>query len=179
MRFPQFIFLAAMMLATSANADAPKPATLLGGRIEFMPPADWSVVKSPQSSNTVAIYMADDHDGYLAIAVLPDNAATTPQAARRILVQLRINHKKAGQEVVEEATVEKDPRFAMRIHERYKTKDGKVADETHLYRQVAGRVLELDVQSVSDDQPKIDATQKAGEDMLLSAVWKTPAQKEK
>jgi hypothetical protein len=164
-------------LYADVPATKPAPATLFAGRIEFTPPADWEVIKSPQTSDMIALYLAADHDGYFAIQVLPADAMTTAAAAAKIVSQLHANHKKAGQEIVEEAKVEKDPRFAIKIHERYKTKDGKVADETHLYRQVGGRAIELDVQSLSEDQGHIDEVRKAGEETLASALWKKPVTK--
>jgi len=158
--------------ALSADpATAPAPATLFGGKIEYTPPAGWSTVQSNLPADVAAVYIADDHDGYCALQVLPENASISSSAAQKILAQLRVNHKKAGQEIVEPAKIIKDPHFAIRIHERYKTKEGGVADESHLYRQVGGRAMELDVQSLSDNSKQVQLVQKAGEDLLLSAHW--------
>jgi hypothetical protein len=151
-----------------------KPATaaLYNGRIEFTPPANWIIVKSNISPELAVVYSAgEDKDGFFALQVLPENALITPAAAKAMVKQLNTNHQKANQEMIEPPIIEKDVRFAIRIHERYKTKEGKTADETHLFRQVAGRAMELDVQSLSPDASQVDMVKKIGEDALISAHW--------
>jgi len=161
-------------IPTNAAAPATKPATatLFNGRIEYTPPLDYKIQQGNISGDMAAIYIANDEDGYFAIQVLPENASTNPDAARKIVAQLRISHKKNGQAIDLDPTIEKDPRFVIKIHERYHTKEGKIADETHLYRVIAGRAMELDVQSLSTNADHVDGVRKTGEDVLISARWK-------
>jgi hypothetical protein len=152
-------------------------ATLFNGRIEYIPPADWKIQHSNLPGDIAAIYVAADEDGYFALQVLPENAVTTPDVAQKICLQLRMNHKKRGQAMDLAPVVEKDARFPIKIHERYKTKEGKTADETHMYRVIAGRAMELDVQSLSENADHIELVRKTGEDVLLSARWKKAGSK--
>jgi hypothetical protein len=156
----------------AAPATQSSSATLFNGRIEYAPPAGWRLQESNLPGNMAAVYIAADEDGYFALQVLPENASTNADAAKKIVAQLRINHKKNGQALDLAPVIEKDPRFAIKIHERYKTKDGKIADETHMYRLVAGRALELDVQSLSENADHVDGVRKTAEDVLISARWK-------
>lgn len=179
------IMMALLILAAVMHAWADAPAapgaagTLLDGRIEYQPPDGWKTVKSNLPAELAAVYVAPDHDGYFALQVLPENAAISPAAAKKIVAQLKINHKKRKQEIVLEPQIEEDKRFAIRIHERYKTADGKTADESHLYRLVGGRALELDVQSLSEEPEKVAAVLKTADEVLLSATWVKPNRKSK
>jgi hypothetical protein len=83
--------------------------------------------------------------------------------------QLRQNRRGAREEIVMFPKVERDPRFSIRIHEKYKTKDGKTADELHLFREVGKRAVSLAVQSLSTDEDHINAVHQQGEETLLSA----------
>ena len=148
---------------------------MLNGRIEYTPPAGWKQVKNDQSPEMMMVYIADDHDGFFRLVVLPENAAIDADAARKYVPQLRNSHKSANQAMVKTPELEKDGRFGIKIHERYKTKDGKTADETYLYRQVNGRVMELQVQSLSDDAAHVAEVHKTAEDVLLSAHAKEAA----
>ncbi|MDB5289815.1 MAG: hypothetical protein JWL69_1056 [Phycisphaerales bacterium] len=171
--------LLAVLLVSAAKADDPadksatKPAeeaTLLGGIVHYAPPDEWKIVPA-NSNDTTATYIATDHDGLLSMQVLPSNAAIDAAAGKALVTRLRQNHKLAKQEIVLEPRLEPDDAFALRIHERYKNKEGKVVDELHLYRQVGGRAVMLTVQSLSTDEEKIRKVHKVGEDMLTSATF--------
>ena len=160
------------MLVTCCTVSADEPTTnptraLLGGLIQFTPPKDWKSQPSP--SDDAAIFIAPDHDGVMVISVLPPQASIKPDAAPEMLRQLRTNHQRARQAMVAAPKVERDVRFSIRIHEKYMTKDEKVADELHLFREVGKRAVSLTVQSLSRDDDQINAVHKAGEETLLSA----------
>jgi hypothetical protein len=169
-----FGMCAALLLAlapaqgqTAATQSA--EASLLHGQIRYTPPETWRNAPSNAAADMAATYLAPDHDGLLLIEVLPENAVISPQAGSALVVKLRANHKKAGQAIVMDPTVEKDARFSIRIHEKYKTKDGATADELHLYRKVGSQAVSVTVQSLSEDQKHIDVVHRAGEETLLSA----------
>ena len=117
----------------------------------------------------IGLYAPYFYDGVMVIAVLPPEASIKPEAALAMVRQLRMNHQKAGQEMIAPPKIERDPHFAIRIQEKYRTKDGKVADELHLFREVGKRALSLTVQSISTEQDKATAVHKKGEETLLSA----------
>jgi len=148
-------------------ATAPTDHSLLGGKIHFTPPQDWKYQRS--NADDSAIFIAPDHDGVMVIAVLPPEASIKPEAALAMVRQLRMNHQKAGQEMIAPPKIERDPHFAIRIQEKYRTKDGKVADELHLFREVGKRAISLTVQSISTEEDKATAVHKKGEETLLSA----------
>ena len=154
-------------LGAADPTTAPNDHSLLAGKIQFTPPQDWKFQRS--NADDSAIFIAPDHDGVMVIAVLPPEASIKPQAALAMVRQLRTNHQKAGQEMIAPPKIERDPHFAIRIHEKYKTKDGKVADELHLFREVSKRAVSLTVQSISTDEDRINAVHKQGEETLLSA----------
>ena len=174
MRIPMLL-LACMALALVARAEPPATAkttaTMLGGKIEYTPPEGWHQAEATAKPEEAAAYIANDHDGLMAIQALPSDAAISPDAAQAMVRQLRANHKKAGQEIVLDPKLEKDPRFAIRIHEQFKLKSGKTADELHLYRKVGGRSVMVNAQSLSDDEEHIKGVHTTAEEVLMSAVW--------
>jgi hypothetical protein len=174
------VMLSGVLLVGVARAGEPaeKPATqaaadasLLGGIVHYAPPEEWKLVPA-NTNDTTATYIASDHDGLLAMQVLPSNAAIDAAAGKALVTKLRQNHKLARQEVVLDPRLEPDDSFALRIHERYKDKEGKVVDELHLYRQVGGRAVMLTVQSLSKDEDQIRKVHTVGEEMLTSATFK-------
>lgn len=178
-RIEWMTLIGCVLLSCSALAEPPasQPAAvkLLGGRIEFTPPAGWTA-QTPKSgaSDRIAIFLAADHDGFFDVQVLPTNASITPKAGKAMIGALLKGHKNRHQEVVENPTLVEDGRVAIHIHERYKNSQGVVVDESHLFRQVGGRAVEVDVQSASDDKDHVAAVQKAAEDALVSAKWVRP-----
>lgn len=175
MRLATTAFIACFLAATTrAAAPATQPtgqqatAALLHGQIEFTPPSGWRAIKNDQPSDVAVAYLAADHDGYIAMQisdVVPDNAAVD---GKTLVDKRRAMRVKAGQEIVLTPTLDTDARFLVKIHERYKLKSGKTADETHLYRRVEHRILILDVQSLSEDMAHVDSVRKSAEDMLVS-----------
>ena len=90
----------------AAPATQPATATLFNGRIEYTPPLDYKIQQG-NISGDMAANIANDEDGYFAIQVLPENASTNPDAAKKIVAQLRISHKKNGQAIDLDPTIEK------------------------------------------------------------------------
>ena len=161
-------------LAAGAEGPATQPATgaMLNGQIEYAPPSGWKTVKSDVPGDLQVVYLADDQDGFFRLMVLPENAAIDANAAKQYAANLRANHKNANQEMVQPPEIEKDARFAIKIHERYKNKEGKIVDETYIYRQVNSRAMEIQVQSLSPDVAHVSGVHKTAEDVILSAHWK-------
>ena len=154
-----------------AGAEKRQPPSLLGGRIMFTPPpADkWKPADHPANDSTAA-FVAENHEGAMALQVLPSDAQLSGQMAQAIVRQLRDNRRRAKQKMALEPKVERDPRFALRIHEKIEEKD-KIADQLHLYRDLGPRIVMLTVSALvtKDGDPK--PVHKAGEDVLLSAKW--------
>ena len=170
-----FSILIVSLLIAAAHAEDSKPssATLLDGKIGYVVPAHWTAVKSSLPSDIAATYVAPDHDGVLLIEVLPEKAWIAPEAGPKLAAQFRASRKRAGETIVLDPKVEKDSHFSIRIHEKYKNKQGAVADELHLYKMVGGRAVSVTVQSFSEDEHHVDAIHKVGSDTLISAKAKS------
>lgn len=173
--FAAFSVLISSLLIAAAHAEDSKPAaaTLLDGRISYVVPAHWMAVKSSLPSDIAATYVAPDHDGVLLIEVLPEKAWIAPEAGPKLAAQFRASRKRAGQAIVLDPKLEKDPHFPIRIHEKYKNKQGAVADELHLYRKIGDRAVSVTVQSFSEDEHHIETIHKVGSNTLVSAKAKS------
>ena len=173
--FAAFSALVVSLLIAAAHAQDSKPAaaTLLDGKISYVIPAHWTAVKSSLPSDIAATYVAPDHDGVMLIEVLPEKAWIAPEAGPKLAAQFRASRKKAGQTIIMDPKVEKDPHFSIRIHEKYKNKEGAVADELHLYKKIGDRPVSVTVQSFSEDEHHVDAIHKVGSDTLISAKAKS------
>ena len=193
------VFLAAVCLigvagtALAANRGASKPATrpssttkpadaagqgptesLAGGQVTFVAPGAGWVKSDASSRENRAVYVTDSGEGILSIEVTPD-MEITPGVAGTIVKDLRARRKKDNV-TVEEAKIEKDPRFGIRIRERF-NRGERVADQLHLYKYVGPRVVMVTVNSVADDEAEAKKIHAAGEQALLSAKYVKPAGK--
>jgi hypothetical protein len=74
---------------------------------------------------------------------------------------------RSGGETVMHAKIEKDKRFDLKIHDKYKV-HGKVGDQLHLYKNIGPRVVEVTIACSAEDQDIIDDVFKTGQDMLAA-----------
>lgn len=169
------VMLMGVAAAALGAATAPaSSATLLGGRIAFVPPPDdvWQRAENVVSDDAAA-FAGRKHEGAIAIQVLPADAEITPQMGGAVVRALRDAHKKAGEKIVMDPKVEPDKRFALRVHEKYQHGD-KTADELHLYKNLGPRVVMVTVNTWVADDAAARALQAAGEDVGVSARWVKP-----
>lgn len=167
------LIVSLLIVAAHAEDNKPATATLLDGKISYAIPSHWTTVKSSLPTDIAATYVAPDHDGVLLIEVLPEKAWIAPEAGPKLAAQFRASRKKAGETIVLDPKVEKDSHFSIRIHEKYKNKQGAVADELHLYKKIGDRAVSVTVQSFSEDEHHVDAIHKVGSDTLISAKAKS------
>lgn len=172
--FSLLVVVAACAVARSSD-DKQKnttDATLINGRVHFSPPADddlWQRAENVNSDDAAA-YARRDHQGAIAIQVLPPDAQVTDQIGGAVIRSLRDAHKKANQKVLYGPKVEPDDRFALKVHEKYQSGE-KVADELHIYRNVGPRVVMVTVNAWAADDAEVKGIHKAGEDLAASAKW--------
>lgn len=170
---PLFLFALVFGVGVSAGQKAKdtSDATLIGGHLHYTPPADddWQRAENVNADDSVA-YARRDHQGAIAIQVLPPDAEMTPQMGPAVVRSLRDTHKKADQKVLYGPKVEPDNRFALKVHEKYQSGD-KVADELHIYRNVGPRVVMLTVNAWLTDEAGIKQIHQAGQDILAGAKW--------
>lgn len=153
-------------------------ATLLNGRLHFSPPEDddvWQKAKNVNSDDAAA-YARHDHQGAIAIQILPPDAEMTDQMGGAVVRSLRDAHKQANQKILYGPKVEPDNRFALKVHERYQSGD-KVADELHIYRKVGPRVVMVTVNAWIADDAATKQIHKTGEDLAVSARWSAAPKK--
>lgn len=157
-----------------AENDTQPSAALLQGKITYRPPPDdaWERAHNV-SGETAAAYVSESRQGAIAIEVLPADARITPAMGPAIVRTLRQNHKNAGHKVIMDPKVERDTRFALRVHEKYQQGDN-VADELHLYRDLGPRVVMVTANAMGKESNDAKAVHKAGEEVLLSAKWLKP-----
>jgi hypothetical protein len=165
-------------LVTAAD-ERPAKESLLGGKVEFTPPGgDWERAHVSGAGDAAAYMNKDhkDHKGLIALQVLPADAEMSPQMGGAIVRQLRQNHKQAGQKIVMDPKVERDPRFDLRVHEKFQQGE-KTIEQLHLYRNLGPRVVMVTAQAQADNDEQSKPTLKAGEDLALSAKWIKPVGK--
>ncbi len=165
--------------AAGGSAPATQPGvkeSLADGTVEFSRPADWEEAKKNRSPLRAA-WVSPDHKGMILVEVWPEGDITEGTGPKTV-AKLRADRKKqANVKVVMEATVEKDPRFALRVHEKYQhTGDGTVDDVLRLGRKVGGRVVMVTVWSKSPDDARDKEILQTGETVMLSAA---PVKKKK
>ncbi len=150
--------------------------TLADGTIEFVRPGDWEEAKKNRMPLRAA-WVSPDHKGMILVEVWPEGEITETTGAKTVS-KLRVDRRKqAGVQIVKEAALEKDPRFAMKIHEQYQHKaDGTVDDVLRLGRKVGGRVVMVTVWSKSPDAARDKEILQTGETVMLSAA---PVKKKK
>lgn len=171
--FTLLVLLAAVAFAYSAE-DSPKTksdGSLVGGRLRYTPPpAEVFERAANVNSDDAAAYAGRNHQGAIAIQVLPVDAEMGPEMGGAVIRALRDAHKKANQKILFGPKVEPDKRFALRVHEKYQSGE-KVADELHLYGTVGPRVVMVTANAWVTDDAGAKPIHQAGEDVLVSAKW--------
>jgi hypothetical protein len=81
---------------------------------------------------------------------------------------------KSGVKVILPASIEKDPHFPLRIHEKYMAGD-RTNDTVQLFRNVGPRVVVVISESLSDDANAVTQVHKTGEDVLTSVKYNRQA----
>jgi hypothetical protein len=156
--------------AAQSPATAPAVTASLGnGRLVYPEPDGWERVQSA-SNDTTAAYISANHLGILAIQLLPPDAVVDASAGPSLVRQLKANHTKANQKMLLAPTIEKDPRFSLRIHERYEDSQGNVNDELHLYKRVGPLNVMLTVNARTNDSVTAKTIHAVGEETLVSAT---------
>ena len=174
------VWVCGLFLACGAASDAAPGAaaptsqpgvteTLADGTIEFARPADWDEAKKNRSPLRAA-WVSKDRKGMVLVEVWPDGELSETTGTKTVRKLRADRQKQTGVRVTMEPTVEKDPRFDLRIHEKYEhTADGTVDDVLRLYRKVGGRVVTVTVWSKSPDDARDREIHQAGESAMLSA----------
>lgn len=161
-----------LFLACGAAAPTSQPAvteTLADGSIEFVRPGDWVEAKKNRTPLRAA-WVSKDKMGLVLVEVWPDGElsdTTGPKTVRKLRAD---RQKQPGVQIVMPPAVEKDPRFDLRIHEKYQYKANRTVDDVlRLYRRVGKRVVAVTVWSKAPDDSRDKEIHAAGEAAMLSA----------
>lgn len=169
-----FVLLSAVERASGMKETAPATApaeskrfTLAEGLIRYTPPDGWIEAKNV-SRDDRAGFVPESRRGVLLIEVWPADGSLSAKAARAICRRIDQTRRKEEAEVLMPATIERDKRFDLRIHERYRQKE-QTSDQLRLYRSVGGRIVVVTVNTASPDPDEVKDIHGAAEKMLLSA----------
>ena len=169
------------VLLGAAPATAPTADSIANGLYHFTPPpaADWTSVKYNPVAEAV-LFTNTTRDGQIQLSLLAKDASVDGSLADNVAVaivkQLKETRTKNKQTMVLPPTVEKDKRFAIVIHEKYKVGEF-IADQLHVYKAVGPRVMMMTVNSVSTDPDKTKAIHDLGEATLDGAAFVRKAKK--
>jgi hypothetical protein len=170
------LILAFALMSVAADEPAGDQRSLANGLIHYTPPpgSDWSTPETKPDA-TSAVYTAHDRLGQLAIILEPkDMREVSENIGIAIIKELRARRVKSGAKVLLPATIEKDPHFPLRIHEKYMVKD-RTNDSVQLFRNVGPRVVVVISESLSDDANAVAQVHKTGEDALSSVKFNRQA----
>ena len=172
--------------ATAALAGQESPEMALGpvdqklGEYLHPAPTGWTPHK-PRDANLDMMYRSPDKSGIILVQVKPKGGGAAAQMqgkyAQETIQMLKQGFAKNKTEVVQQPAVVKDPRFFLKIQEKFKTKPdtaanpptpAKVATQTHVYRVQGQDMIVLTSISTSEKPEEAAAVQKVAEDMTLA-----------
>ena len=137
------------------------------------PVAEWTAVKPDPDAESM-VFINQDHDGQIAIQLLPKDATISENVAVAVVKELKKEYADNHTVMVMGPKIEHDKRFGIVVHERYKVGD-KIADQLHIYKSAGPRVLMLLVNTTADDTDKVASVQDAAREMLDKAKFNRKA----
>ena len=188
-RRPPALLLTACLAAAPATAPtASPPATkpVLGDLVSLgddlvhlyaPPPERWTLLPTKVASVNLAYFQADDKKSAIQFELAAADFQISPDLAGQMAVgivkSLKEMRRKSGTAVVMQPTIEKDRRFDIVVHERFKVGDNTV-DEMHLYKSVGPRTVMVAASSVSDDPDAVAGTFAAAKASLATVKYIKP-----
>jgi hypothetical protein len=172
-------FLVLLAVSPTSQPAAGTDTSIAGGQYHFPapPPGEWTAVNPDPAAQSIT-FLNGKHDGAIQLVLLNKDASVDPDIAMNVAVaivkELKRSHTEHNDVVILQPRIEKDRRFAVVIHEKYKVGD-KTADQMHIYKSVGPRVLMLTVNSVADDPAKTISIHAAAEQMLDAARFNRKA----
>jgi len=146
---------------------------LVNGSVRFLVPADW-VLDSRTDNGLNVVYKTPDGVGTISIlitqqkeAIPQHNAGVLAQMTKMILGWDNENLKKHNFEVIDAPKVERDARFMLKVHERYKDGDHPF-DVIHIYRGVGLNLVGVLAAASSEDKEMVKKVHDAASLMLMS-----------
>jgi hypothetical protein len=116
------------------------------------PPEGWLIYR--QADGQWMQFINEKEHAVILIDLEPKDMILTGMGPQMAKAVDGLPAQKGGESVMH-AKIEKDKRFDLKIHDKYKIK-GETGDQLHLYRSIGPRVVEVDVASSSPDQTLVD-----------------------
>jgi hypothetical protein len=175
-----FVLFASLLAASPTSKPAAGADTSIAKdqyHFPAPPSPEWTAVKADPDAESIT-YSNAKHDGAIQMSLLPKGESVDPDAAAdyaaEVIKLLNERHQNAHTVVVMQPKIEKDKRFAIVIHEKFKVGD-LTEDELHIYKSVGPRVIMLAVFSVSDDADKTTQIFGDAKDLLDSVKFNRKA----
>jgi hypothetical protein len=171
--------LAAAPTTRPSSAPARVRDGLVNGSVRFLVPADW-ILESRTDNGLNVVYTTPDKAGLISIlitqqreAIPQHNAAVLAQMTRTILAWDNENLKKHNFEVIDAPRVERDARFMLKIHERYRDGDHPF-DVVHIYSGIGLNLVGVTAAASTDDPKVAKQVHDAASLMLMSVSLAAP-----
>lgn len=170
----------AVMLVFASRASAAEPASapsgstesLMDGAITFTPPPSddgWTLAGKTHDGRTLA-YAIGKHVA-MAVNVTPQDTVLDDSAANKlgpfIIKRTRDEVAKSGAQSIEPPKNERDDRFFLHIHDRFK-KDDKTADRLQVYRVIGKNLVTVATTVWTEDADEAKKMHEVTEQVALS-----------
>jgi hypothetical protein len=182
------VLLLGLMACCVAAGPTTRPATsapvrvrdgLVNGSVRFLVPADWEIVSRTDNGFNV-VYRTGDEVGTISILITQQQDAI-PQHNARVLAQMKEtilkwdndDLKTRKVEVIDAPKVERDDRFMLKVHERFKDKE-HMLDVIHIYRGIGLNLVGVTVAASTEDKDVAKKVHDAASLMLMSVSLAAP-----
>lgn len=173
----KYFWLILLLLAPSCTLA--QTVSLGNGKMEFTPPAKpWEFI-ALADHGTAAQYGLAGGKGGMLVAYVANKGKTAgmEQAVQDdIHKQLVVRFRQTRTEPITEPRIDHDDRFQLVIFEQWR-KEGKVASQWHIYRNVPPHQVVITMMFIGDDEKEQAAAKKAAEDVAMSVQLIAPGQK--
>jgi hypothetical protein len=182
------ICLVAFAALCLSAGPATKPATtaparvrdgLINGSVRFLIPADWEIASRADNGMSV-VYHTPDSIGTVSMlitqqaeAIPQHNAAVHAQMQKTILGWDNQDLKNRKVEVIDAPKVERDDRFMLRVHERFKDGD-HLLDVLHIYRGIGLNLVGVTVAASTEDKEQAKRVHEGAALLLMSVSLAAP-----
>ena len=164
---------------TAATSPARVRDGLINGSVRFLIPADWEIASRTDDGMSV-VYHTPDKLGVVSIlitqqkeAIPQHNALVHAQMQKTILDWDNQDLKNRKMEVIDEPKVERDERFMLRVHERFKDGD-HLLDVLHIYRGIGLNLVGVTVAASTEDKAEAKRVHDAATLVLMSVSLAAP-----
>jgi hypothetical protein len=158
---------------TTSPASAPAVEPLLDGSIRYAPPpAPWTFIGKTED-NKKAVYAIEEGKGRIDITVNPQTRDVPPEYAKQMALiigkGIRDDADRAGKTLLLQPRVEKDPRFFLKIHDRFSGEEG-IRDRLQIYRVMGLNIVHVAVVALKDTPEEAAPIHRTAEDVLAGMV---------